>query len=277
MGKKAPGAPAGGGGSIGFMQALKIPNVMGYALAFGFFKFINYAMFFWLPFFLSLHFDSESANVVSSLYSVGMMPGGVIVGVVSDLYDGRRACVIATFMCILAPLLWMFAMYSDVMNPILLLFMLGVMGILVGGPNNIITSAVAADLAEHPSIGGNTRSLGTVTGIINGSGSITAAFGLMAIGPLQSLGGWTAVWYFLIACTIMGTGLMGPKIWKELTDHPPSWSVNLARSERELLERERCGLVMSTSTTTPLLVGGRGRGAATPPLWPRCRHVRRWG
>jgi sugar phosphate permease len=192
---------------------------MGYALAFGFFKFINYAMFFWLPFFLSLHFDSESANVVSSLYSVGMMPGGVIVGVVSDLYDGRRACVIATFMCILAPLLWMFAMYSDVMNPILLLFMLGVMGILVGGPNNIITSAVAADLAEHPSIGGNTRSLGTVTGIINGSGSITAAFGLMVIGPLQSLGGWTAVWYFLIACTIMGTGLMGPKIWKELTDH----------------------------------------------------------
>lgn len=122
-------------------------------------------------------------------------------------------------MCILAPLLWMFAMYSDVMNPILLLVMLGLMGILVGGPNNIITSAVAADLAEHPSIGGNTRSLGTVTGIINGSGSITAAMGLMAIGPLQNLGGWTAVWYFLIACTIAGTGLMGPKIWKELTDH----------------------------------------------------------
>merc|ERR1712127_674117 len=133
----------------------------GYAPAFGFFKFINYAMFFWLPFFLSLHFDSESANVVSSLYSVGMMPGGVIVGVVSDLYDGRRACVIATFMCILAPLLWMFAMYSDVMNPILLLFMLGVMGILVGGPNNIITSAVAADLAEHPSIGGRCRGAAT--------------------------------------------------------------------------------------------------------------------
>merc|ERR1740139_1500679 len=59
--KPKAGAPASSGGSIGFMQALKIPNVMGYALAFGFFKFINYAMFFWLPFFLSLHFDSESA------------------------------------------------------------------------------------------------------------------------------------------------------------------------------------------------------------------------
>ena len=28
--------------------------------------------------------------------------------------------------------------------------------------------------------------------------------GLMVIGPLQNLGGWTAVWYFLIACTIAG-------------------------------------------------------------------------
>ena len=92
------------------------------------------------------------------------------------------------------------------------------MGILVGGPNNIITSAVAADLAEHPSIGGNTRSLGTVTAIINGTGSITAAFGLMLIGPLQDMGGWTAVWYFLIACVCAGTGLMSPKILKEIAE-----------------------------------------------------------
>mgnify|MGYP006143050233 CR=1 FL=1 len=180
--KAASDGGSSGGGSVGFMQALQIPNVLGYAIAFGFFKFVNYAMFFWLPFFLALHFDPQAANVISSLYSVGMMPGGVIVGYVSDLLDGRRACVIAIFMAILAPLLWVFAQFSDTMPPVLLLFLLGFMGVLVGGPNNIITSAVAADLAEHPSIGGNTRSLGTVTGIINGSGSITAAFGLMLIG-----------------------------------------------------------------------------------------------
>merc|ERR1712196_605117 len=108
---------------------------------------------------------------------------------------------------------------GDVMPPSILLGLLCLMGILVGGPNNIITSAVAADLADDPSIGGNTRALGTVTGIINGSGSITAAFGLMVIGPLQDFGGWTAVWYFLIACVLTGTALMGPKIYKELTNH----------------------------------------------------------
>ena len=51
------------------------------------------------------------------------------------------------------------------------------MGILIGGPNNIVTSAVAADLAEHPSIRGSKSALGTVVGLINGSGSFVAAMG----------------------------------------------------------------------------------------------------
>jgi hypothetical protein len=30
------------------------------------------------------------------------------------------------------------------------------------------------------------------------------------------MGGWTAVWYFLIVCVVTGTALMGPNIVKEL-------------------------------------------------------------
>jgi len=212
-GPVAPLAP------ISFLDALRIPNVVGYALAFGFFKLINYAMFFWLPYFLSGHFTPQQSNMISVLYDVGMMPGGVIVGTVSDFYGGRRACVIVTFMGFLVPLLFLFSQYASVMPAVALLVLLGIMGILVGGPNNIITSAVAADLAEHPSIKGNSRALGTVTGIINGSGSITAALGLMVIGPLQINYGWVSVWYFLIACTLMGSSLMMPKVLKEIYEH----------------------------------------------------------
>ena len=75
---------------ISFIDALKIPNVAGYAFAFGFFKLTNYVLFFWLPYFLSLHFDPTTANLVSTLYSFGMMPGGIIVGKVSDIFGGRR-------------------------------------------------------------------------------------------------------------------------------------------------------------------------------------------
>lgn len=200
-----------------------LPNVMNYAIAFGFFKLVNYAMFFQLPIILSSHFDSSTSNVISALYSVGMMPGGIVCGWVSDLYGGRRACVIATFMSILCPLLWVFSQYMDQIPITLLLLLLAFMGCLVGGPNNIITSAVAADLADDPSIKGNNRALGTVTGIINGSGSVTAAFGQLAIPVLYKYGlansvGYRYVWYFLIVCTVVGTTLMYPKIRKELNE-----------------------------------------------------------
>jgi MFS transporter, OPA family, solute carrier family 37 (glycerol-3-phosphate transporter), member 1/2 len=83
-------------------------------------------------------------------------------------------------------------------------------------PNNIITSAVAADLASHPSVRGSNKSLGTVTGLINGCGSITASIGLLAVGPLQEAYGWGSVWVYLIGCTACGTLLMGTKIYAEL-------------------------------------------------------------
>lgn len=87
-------------------------------------------------------------------------------------------------------------------------------------PNNIITSAVAADLASHPSVRGNNKSLGTVTGLINGCGSITASVGLLAVGPLQARYGWGSVWVFLMGCTATGTLLMTPKIKEELFPAP---------------------------------------------------------
>jgi sugar phosphate permease len=201
---------------ITYAGALRIPMVAQYAVAFGFFKLTNYVLFFWLPYFLGKHFDPVKANLIAALYSVGMMPGGIIVGVVSDAFGGRRATVIGVFMGCLIIFLSIFSQKSEELGASSLLVMLGIMGILVGGPNNIITSAVAADLASHPSVKGNNKSLGTVTGLINGCGAITAAIGLLAVGPLQANYGWSSVWYFLIGCTTTGTLLMSSKIYAEL-------------------------------------------------------------
>jgi len=205
---------------ISYKAALQIPMVAQYALAFGFFKLTNYVLFFWLPYFLGKNFDAVTANLIASLYSVGMMPGGIIVGVVSDLFGGRRASVIGVFMCTLIVFLAVFSQKSEDLTAVPLLIMLAIMGILVGGPNNIITSAVAADLASHPSVKGSNKSLGTVTGLINGCGSITASLGLLAVGPLQEHFGWSSVWYFLMGCTATGTILMTPKIYQELFPSP---------------------------------------------------------
>jgi hypothetical protein len=60
-----------------------------------------------------------------------------------------------------------------------------------------------------------------VTGIINGSGSVTAALGQLAIPVLYQMGiadgvGYRYVWFFLILCTAVGTSLLSPRIYKEL-------------------------------------------------------------
>uniref|UniRef100_A0A7S2CJV4 Major facilitator superfamily (MFS) profile domain-containing protein n=1 Tax=Octactis speculum TaxID=3111310 RepID=A0A7S2CJV4_9STRA len=203
---------------IGFCEAFSVPNVAGYALAFGFFKLINYAMFFQLPFILAANFDPATSNIISSLYSFGMMPGGIVCGWVSDVFGARRACVCAFMMSILMPLMIFFGYFMDSMRVELLLPLLMIMGCLVGGPNNIITSAVAADLAETVS----GKACGTITGIINGSGSVTAAFGQMLIPILYDYGkargvGYRYVWFFLVLCAILGNLLMLPKIIKEIS------------------------------------------------------------
>lgn len=118
---------------ISYVNAFKIPMVAQYALAFGFFKLTNYVLFFWLPYFLGKNFDPVQANLIASLYSVGMMPGGIIVGYVSDIFGGRRAVVIGVFMCALIVFLGVFAVSSDSLSPVALLIMLACMGILVGG------------------------------------------------------------------------------------------------------------------------------------------------
>jgi len=94
------------------------------------------------------------------------------------------------------------------------LVLLGVMGVLIGGPINIITSAVAIDLVEDSAIAGR-NDLITVTGIINGCGSIMASLGLVVVGPLSTAYGWKYVWYLLMFCTLLGTLLMMPVIVKE--------------------------------------------------------------
>mmetsp|Transcript_55857 Transcript_55857/g.62458 ORF Transcript_55857/g.62458 Transcript_55857/m.62458 type:complete len:470 (+) Transcript_55857:230-1639(+) len=202
--------------AIGFIEAFQIPMVANWAFAFGFFKMCNYAFFFWLPYFLENQFTDVEANVIASAYSFGMMPGGIIVGYVSDLLGGRRATVIGVFMVTLMVFLGVFAVKSEDLSATSFGIMLFCMGTLVGGPNNIITSAVAADLSSHPSVRGSSKSLGTVTGLINGTGALVSSVGLLVIGPLQAAFGWGSVWFFMLGATFTGTMLMSSKILSEL-------------------------------------------------------------
>merc|ERR1719376_1478842 len=78
-----------------------------------------------------------------------------------------------------------------------------VTGTLVNGPYALITTAVSAELGQHPSLRGSSRALATVTAIIDGTGSIGAAIGPFLAGALSGGGDWTNVFFMLMGADVL--------------------------------------------------------------------------
>ena len=70
-------------------------------------------------------------------------------------------------------------------------------GFMIGGPANTISTAITADLGKHEKIMGNSEALSTVTGIIDGTGSVGAAIGQYLVAVINKKAGWQYVFYFL--------------------------------------------------------------------------------
>ena len=131
-------------------------------------------------------------------------------GYLSDRF-GTQATVSASFMLIAVPAL---ALYRTVgaFSLSLNIALLAVVGFFINGPYALITCAVSADLGQHPSLHGNARALATVTAIIDGTGSLGAAFGPFLTGIISEIGervggssdsGWTAVFGMLMVAALM--------------------------------------------------------------------------
>uniref|UniRef100_A0A8I5TPI9 Solute carrier family 37 member 3 n=2 Tax=Pongo abelii TaxID=9601 RepID=A0A8I5TPI9_PONAB len=73
-----------------------------------------------------------------------------------------------------------------------------VTGFFIGGPSNMISSAISADLGRQELIQRSSEALATVTGIVDGSGSIGAAVGQYLVSLIRDKLGWMWVFYFFI-------------------------------------------------------------------------------
>ncbi|KAG2460024.1 SPX3 protein, partial [Polypterus senegalus] len=81
---------------VGFFQAVCLPGVIPYSLAYACLKLVNYAFFFWLPFYMSNNFGWKEADSdkLSIWYDVGGIIGGTVQGLISDMLH-KRAPVLA--------------------------------------------------------------------------------------------------------------------------------------------------------------------------------------
>lgn len=76
-------------------------------------------------------------------------------------------------------------------------------GVLIGGPSNLISSAISADLGRQSALSANSEALATVTGIVDGTGSVGAAIGQFLVPEINTHSGWKPVFYFLMVMTFM--------------------------------------------------------------------------
>lgn len=73
-----------------------------------------------------------------------------------------------------------------------------VTGAFIGGPANMISAAITADLGRQEILADNDQALSTVTGIVDGTGSFGAAIGQILIPVIQKSFDWSFVFYFFI-------------------------------------------------------------------------------
>ncbi|XP_074644505.1 sugar phosphate exchanger 3-like isoform X2 [Tubulanus polymorphus] len=183
--------------AIGFFQAFLLPGVIVYSLSYACLKLVNYAYFFWLPFYLHNKFGwkPQVADELSIWYDVGGIAGGIVGGFISDRLGHRSPVVVIMLLLSFPPIVvYSKAPADKVVNSIIM----GVTGFFLGGPANLISSAISADMGRQENIKENKEALATVTGIVDGTGSVGAAIGQFLVPVIQLHLNWQWVFYFFL-------------------------------------------------------------------------------
>ena len=184
---------------IGFWQSWKLPGVALCAFSYGGVKLLNYGMRMWMPFYLISNFHMHMGHLalLLSTYNIGGIAGSVLGGWLSDIYNRRMATVAAMLICSV-PLMILFRMVTPA-TEYLFYFFIPLVGFMIGGVANLMSTAVSADLSQDQEAEAHAHkdAKTTVIGIINGTGSLGAAFGQVVIGWLQTFS-WNYVFGFLV-------------------------------------------------------------------------------
>lgn len=187
--------------AIGFLEAWRLPGVAAYSICLFFSKLVGYTFLYWLPFYIrhtavaGVHFSHKTAGMLSTIFDIGGVFGGILAGFISDKIEAKAVTSIMFFsLSIFALILYRIYGSISMLINILLLF---ISGTLVNGPYALITTAVASDLGSNSAVGGNSRALATVAAIIDGTGSVGAAIGPLLAGYMSTRG-WNSVFVMLI-------------------------------------------------------------------------------
>lgn len=205
--------------AVTLREAICLPGVALYSLAYACLKLVNYSFFFWLPFYLANSFNwlESTADKVSIWYDIGGIIGGTVAGIISDRFE-KRTIIVIPMLVLAIPSLFIYSQSPN--NLTINGLLMTIVGLFVGGVSNLISAAIAADLGRQGPVAGNQKALATVTGIIDGTGSVGAAIGQLLVPAIQKVadGNWVPVFVFFMIMTFLTGVCIFPLFIREVKD-----------------------------------------------------------
>ncbi|MEN8122920.1 MAG: MFS transporter [Bacteroidota bacterium] len=142
-------------------------------------KFLRYALWSWVPFFLNKNFDMEVSNAgyLSTVFDMAGFAGVLFAGYASDkIFKGRRSLISAIMLSLMA-LAFALMYFKGATSVLFFTISMGLAGFMLYGPDSLISGVGAIDV-------GTKRGALVAAGIINGTGSIGPIFQEEIIGWL---------------------------------------------------------------------------------------------
>jgi OPA family glycerol-3-phosphate transporter-like MFS transporter 3 len=217
-----PSQPSVESKPVSFFDAWRIPGVAAFAVTNAFTKNVAYSLLFWLPLYLSEEFHSSgaNANLLSTLFDVGGVVGGIGFGVLSDMAVERgagRSMVIMSILLLSAVTLALFVAFGHASLTTTALLMV-LTGLFSNSAYNLINSAVATDLGSHPVLAGNTVAVSSVAGIIDGSGTVGAALGQPLVATIVEATSWRGMFVFLAMSSVTSAACLAKVVAGEVAN-----------------------------------------------------------
>ena len=144
-------------------------------------KFLRYALWSWVPFFLNKNFDLEASNAgyLSTVFDLAGFAGVLFAGYASDkLFKGKRSLLSAIMLSFMA-LAFILMYIKGATDLMFFTISMGLAGFMLYGPDSLISGVGAIDV-------GNKKGALVAAGIINGTGSIGPIFQEEIIGWLYT-------------------------------------------------------------------------------------------
>jgi OPA family glycerol-3-phosphate transporter-like MFS transporter 3 len=181
---------------ISFWQAVKIPGVIAFSLNYACIKFLYYGLSMWLPYFLDKRINKpDLVGLLVSLLDFGGIFGGIVCGWLGDRLGFKSPVIVGYLVCAL-PLVFLFQVGTE--DTFWIYFIvIPIAGFFIVGAANIVSSAVGPDLVQNPELHNKDDALATVTGIVDGTGGIGAAIGVLIMGLLSTVS-WLYVFLFMV-------------------------------------------------------------------------------